>query len=400
MDLRYSEEYEAFRAEVGRFLAASWPLQGDEAKLPLVEQATLFRGRAIEAGYLARGIPRQYGGSEQAADVLKSTIIREQFRAARAPGDLAGIGPSMLVPTLLEQGREWQKEKFVAPTIRGEVTWCQGYSEPGSGSDLASLQTKAELRGDEWVINGHKIWTSGAAEADYMFCLCRTEPGAGKHAGISYLLIDMKGPGITVTPLEQMTGSADFNEVFFDDARTPADWIVGKRGEGWLVSRSTLKHERNMIGNSEGTAAQFAGLVQLARNAKRDGRPAIEDPVVRQELARIEGYVASHRYSGYRQLTQAARDQDAGPMGMMNKLVSTNIGQKIAQLAIDLTGDSALLAPTARNMMAGQGFAGWIGQYMWSIGIAIAGGTANIQRNVIGERALGLPRDAAANRSR
>ena len=400
MDLRYSEEYEALRAEVREFLADHWPLEGDEAELPLAEQASLARGRAIEAGYLARGIPRQYGGSEQPPDVLKSTIIREEFRAARAPGDLAGIGPSMLVPTLLEHGSEWQKERFVSPTIRGEISWCQGYSEPGSGSDLASLQTRAELRGDEWVINGHKIWTSGAMQADYMFCLCRTEPDVGKHAGISYLLIDMKGPGITVSPLRQMTGSADFNEVFFDDARTPADWIVGKRGEGWLVSRSTLKHERNMIGNSEGTSAQFAGLLQLARTALRGGRPAIEDPVVRQELARIEGYVAAHRYSGYSQLTLAAHDQDPGPMGMMNKLLSTNIGQKLAQLAFDLVGDTALLAPGARNIMAGQGFGGWIGQYMWSLGIAIAGGTANIQRNVIGERGLGLPRDAAANRSR
>ena len=399
MDLRYSDEYEDFRREVREFLAEHWPLRGDEAGLPIAEQAARFRGRAIEAGYLARGIPRRYGGSEQPPDVLKSSVIREEFRRVRAPGDLAGIGPSMLVPTLLEHGSEWQKEKFIAPTIRGELSWCQGYSEPGSGSDLASLQTKAELRGGEWVINGHKIWTSGAREADYMFCLCRTEPGAGKHAGISYLLIDMKGPGITVSPLKQMTGSADFNEVFFDDARTPADWIVGKRGEGWLVSRSTLKHERNMIGNSEGTAAQFAGLLQLARTARRDGRPAIADPVVRQELARIEGYVASHRYAGYRQLTQAARGQDPGPMGLMNKLVSTNIGQKMAQLALDLIGDTALLAPTARNVMAGQGLGGWVGQYMWSLGIAIAGGTANIQRNVIGERALGLPRDAAANRS-
>ncbi len=393
MDLRYSEEYEALRAEVRKFLAGHWPLEGDEAELPLAEQASLARGRAIEAGYLARGIPRQYGGSEQPPDVLKSTIIREEFRAARAPGDLAGIGPSMLVPTLLEHGSEWQKERFVSPTIRGEISWCQGYSEPGSGSDLASLQTRAELRGDEWVINGHKIWTSGAMQADYMFCLCRTEPDVGTHAGISYLLIALKGPGITVSPLRQMTGSADFNEVFFDDARTPADWIVGKRGEGWLVSRSTLKHERNMIGNSEGTSAQFAGLLQLARTALRGGRPAIEDPVVRQELARIEGYVASHRYSGYSQLTLAAHDQDSGPMGMMNKLLSTNIGQKLAQLAFDLVGDTALLAPGARNVMAGQGFGGWIGQYMWSLGIAIAGGTANVQRNVIGERGLGLPRD-------
>ena len=399
MDLRYNEQYEAFRAEVSSFLEESWPLKGDEAELPPAEQASRFRSRAIERGYLARGIPKRYGGSEREADVLKSTIIREEFRKVRAPGDPAGIGPSMLAPTLLEKGEEWQKEKFVPPTIRGEMIWAQGYSEPGSGSDLASLQTRAELDGDEWVVNGQKIWTSGAQFAEYIFLLCRTEPEAGKHAGISYLLMPMRQEGIEVRPLRQMTGTADFNEVFFTDARTPADHIVGKRGEGWLVSRATLKHERNMIGSAEGTAAQLEGLVRLAASVQRGGRPAIQDPAVRQELARIEGHVVAHRYSGYRQLTLAARDQEPGPAGLMNKLVSTNLGQDIAKLALDLIGDVGLLAPTPANAMAGEGLGGWIGSYMWSLGIAIAGGTANVQRNVIAERGLGLPRDAAANRS-
>jgi len=178
MDLSYSAEYESFRGEVARFLAASWPLQGTEAELSSDQKAAVFRGRAIAAGYLARSIPKRYGGSEQAADVLKAQVIREEFFRARAPGDPTGIGPSMLVPTLLEKGTEWQREKFIGPTIRGEVVWCQGYSEPGSGSDLASLQTRAEVIGDEWVINGQKIWTSGAHVADYMFCLCRTERDA------------------------------------------------------------------------------------------------------------------------------------------------------------------------------------------------------------------------------
>ncbi len=397
MDLRYSEEYEAFRVEVRAWLAQAWPLRGDEAKLSPGEQASLFRQRAIEQGYLCRSIPRVYGGSEQPPDVLKAAIISEEVRRAQAPGEPRGIGPSMLAPTLLEQGSEWQKEKFIPPTIRGDMLWCQGYSEPGSGSDLASLQTRAELVGDEWVINGHKVWTSGAKEAHYMFCLCRTEPDAGKHAGISYLLIDMNQPGIDVRPLRQMTGSADFNEVFLSDVRTPADWIVGKRGEGWLVSRSTLKHERNMIGSAEASAGTFANLVQLARNTRRNGRPAAADPEIRQRLATIEGYVAAHRYSGYRQLTLAARDQNPGPAGLMNKLTSTNLGHEMAKLAYDLIGEHGLLAPSFENMRAGRGESGWVGQYMWSLGIAIAGGTANVQRNVIAERGLGLPRDRAAD---
>ena len=397
MDLSYSDEYEAFRVEVRAFLDARWPLKGNEAELPLAKQGSLFRERAIAAGYQCRAVPRQYGGAEQPADVLQAAIIQEEWRRAKAPGEMRGIGPSMLVPTLLEKGSEWQKEKFIPPTLRGDISWCQGYSEPGSGSDLASLQTRAELVGDEWVINGQKIWTSGAGEADYMFCLCRTEPDAGKHAGISYLLIDMKQPGIDVRPLRQMTGSADFNEVFLADVRTPSDWIVGERGEGWIVSRATLKHERNMIGSAEQSSFLFAGLVQLAQDSQRNGGPASRDPHVRQRLVAIEGYAAAHRYSGYRQLTLAARDQDPGLAALLNKITSTNLGSEMAKLAYDLIGEHGLESPSFENMRAGRGHSGWVGQFMWSLGIAIAGGTANIQRNVIAERGLGLPRDRAAD---
>ncbi len=396
MDLRFSEEYESFRGEVRAFLKEHWPLSGAEAELPPAEQAGRFRERATAAGYLYRSIPSHYGGAEQPPDVLKATVIQEEWRRAHAPGEMRGIGPSMLVPTLIECGSEQQKEKFIRPTLRGDVQWCQGYSEPGSGSDLASLQTRAVLEDGEWVINGHKIWTSGAQHADYMFCLCRTEPDAGKHGGISYLLIDMHQPGIDVRPLRQMTGSADFNEVFLNDVRTPADWIVGKRGEGWIVSRATLKHERNMIGSAEQSQAIFDRLVGLAR-AERPGGPRSRDPHVRQGLAEIEGYVAAHRYSGYRQLTQAARGRDAGMAPLLNKITSTNLGDKMAKLAYDLIGEQGLCSPSFENMRAGRGESGWVGQYMWSLGMAIGGGTANIQRNVIAERGLGLPRDRAAD---
>jgi len=400
MDLSYSEELEGYREEVSTFLGANWPLSGDEAKKGLEEQAAIFRERAIAAGYLCRNIPKQYGGSEQEGDVLKAQIIREEFGRAHAPMEPRGIGTMMLVPTLLERGEEWQKEKFVPETIKGRIHWCQGYSEPGSGSDLASLKTRGELVGDEWVINGQKIWTSGANQANYMFCLVRTEPEASKHAGISYLLIDMKQPGIDVRPLKQMTGTAEFCEVFFNDVKTPKDWIVGKRGEGWLVSRTTLKHERNSIGSTQQTRASLNGLIALAKQSKIGGKPAIEDPTIRQRLAKIEGYVRSHQYSGYRTLTKDAKGEDAGPITMMNKIISTNIGHEVAKLSIDLLGDDGMLDATAGGMTGM--FAGgraWISQYMYSLGIAVAGGTANIQRNVIGERALGLPRDAAAQRS-
>ncbi|MEN8161444.1 MAG: acyl-CoA dehydrogenase family protein [Myxococcota bacterium] len=403
MDLRYGPEYEAFRGEVKAFLAAHWPLEGDEAKQDLATQARTFRLRAIEAGFLGRAIPKAYGGSEQAADPLRAAVVREEFLRVRAPMDPPGIGTMMLIPTLLEKGAEWQKKKFVPGTILGDIQWCQGYSEPGSGSDLASLKTRGERVGDEWVINGQKIWTSGAKTAHFMFCLVRTEAEASKHAGISYLLIDMNQPGIDVRPLKQMTGGADFNEVFLTDVRTPKDWIVGKRGEGWLVSRTTLKHERDSIGNAAMTEVMFKGLVRLARESKRGGRPAIEDPAIRQRLAALEGYVLSHKYSGYRQLTANLRGEHVGILSLMNKLHSTNIGQEVSKVAFDLLEADALTDPASTTRLMGlapKNNAGWVGQFMSSLGVAIAGGTANIQRNVIAERGLGLPRDWAAQQSK
>ncbi len=405
MDLSYGSEIEAYRKDVQAFLTANWPPSGDELDYSREEQTARFRARATEAGYLNRSIPRQYGGSEQPVEPLKGAVIAEEFARAHAPTEPRGIGTMMLVPTLLERGEEWQKEKWVRPTILGEYRWCQGYSEPGSGSDLASLSTRGELDGDHWVINGQKIWTSSAAEADFMFCLVRTEPEAKKHAGISYLLIDMKQPGIDVRPLKQMTGSMEFNEVFFNDVKTPRDWIVGKRGEGWLVSRTTLKHERNGIGAAAQSVNLLNSLVALARERTLDGRPAIEDTTIRRRLVQLEGYVRAHQYSGYYQMTKDLKGENPGAIQLMNKLNSTNMGHMIAKLAMEILGDDGLVAPSAAGVASlasdtDSPSASWVAQYMSSVGVAIAGGTANIQRNVIGERGYGLPRDAAANRGR
>lgn len=401
MDLNYSSEAETYRETVSEFVEANWPLKGAEKDLSFDEQCTLFRKRATDANFLYRNIPRKYGGSEQAPDVMKGQIIRDEFTKKWAPTEARGIGTMMLVPTLLERGEEWMKEKFVPATMSGEIRWCQGYSEPGSGSDLASLKTRGEIVGDEWVINGQKIWTTGAHEADYMFILVRTEPDASKHAGISYLLLDMHQPGVEVRPLRTMTGTVDFNEVFFTDAKTPKDWIVGKRGEGWNVSRTTLKHERNSIGATAQTNAQFKGLVKLAREVKINGKPAIKDESIRQRLSVLEGHILAHRYSGYRQMTHDIAGTDPGIIRLMTKIYATEIGHMVAKLAMDLIGDTGMMgAGSATLGNVPKGSQAWIGQYMYSLGIAIAGGTANIQRNVIAERGLGLPRDAAADRSK
>ncbi|HKK52874.1 MAG TPA: acyl-CoA dehydrogenase family protein, partial [Myxococcota bacterium] len=265
MDLEYGEEYERFREAVRIFLKG-WPLQGEEAELPMEEQEAIFRKRGIEAGFVYRHIPREYGGSGQPSDALEDQIIVEEFFRAGAPRDLSTQGAGMLAPTLIEFGTEEQKRRYVPPALTGEELWCQGYSEPGSGSDLASLQCQARLEGDEWVINGQKIWTSSAQRAHMMFGLFRTEPDARKHEGISYLLVPMDTPGIEVRPLREMSGGYEFNEVFFTDARIPAANIVGQRGQGWQVSRATLVHERNLIGNPFMMRDAFNDLVALARS--------------------------------------------------------------------------------------------------------------------------------------
>lgn len=398
MDLKYSHTYQCFREEVEAFVRSFWKPDTKAPKSERRAAESAFRARSIEAGYLYRSVPRAYGGSEQAPDVLKAQIIREAFALARAPGELPGVGVAMLVPTLLEHGTEAQKQRFIRPTLAGEYLWAQGYSEPNAGSDLVSLKTRGELAGDQWVINGQKIWSTLAQYAHYMFVLTRTEPtGTSKHAGISYLLVDLKQPGVTIRPLKQITGGAEFCEVFFDNATTPAEWIVGERGAGWAVSKSTLSHERSALGGASTSVGLFNKLVDLAQRRQINGQAALKDPAMRQRLATLKGSVDAHLYSSYRQLSMSAHGQDPGVVKLMNKLVSTQIGHEVAKVARDLIGSDLLLAPPVEGSAGGKGTGDekWINQFMGSLGLAIAGGTSNIQRNVIAERGYGLPREDA-----
>jgi alkylation response protein AidB-like acyl-CoA dehydrogenase len=394
MDLSFGPQYEELRRSVEAFCRETWPAGGATER----ERGIAWRKRALAAGYLHRTVPKQYGGGGQQPDILAETVIRRAFEASGVPYRASSQGTHMLVPTLLECGTEQQRAAYIERTLTGELSWCQGYSEPGSGSDLASLKSSAVLQGDEWVINGQKIWTSNATVADMMFGLFRTEPNAPKHAGISYLLLDMRTPGIDVRPLKMMQGGEDFCEVFLNAVRIPAQNIVGKRGEGWNVSRATLKHERMLIGDSAGAQLMFAGLVELAKRTPRNGQPATRDPLVRQRLAEIEGYLAAQEYASARMLTAIAKHRDAIVLAEMltAKLTATNIGQRMAKLAMDLLGERGLGEPAAgeaemgiRHFTDGR----WVSQYMMSLSTAIAGGASNIQRNIIGERLLGLPRD-------
>jgi alkylation response protein AidB-like acyl-CoA dehydrogenase len=396
MDLSYGAEAESFREEVRAFLKAEWS-PGERRKDELKAYVADFRISATDKGYLYRAIPKQYGGSQHPVDVIKAQVIREEFQRARAPMEIAGNGMNMTVPTLLEQGTEEQKDLFIRKTMSGEYIWGQGYSEPGSGSDLASVRTKGELSADgsKWIINGQKIWTSQGMLSTHMFMLVRTEPDAPKHDGITYLLIDLDQPGITRRPIKQMTGEEGnhtFCEFFFDNAETPVSWQVGERGKGWYVSRTTLKHERASIGSADGLGNQFKKLVELAKEVGRIG-----EPVIRDKLAQIEGYVLSHRYTSFRLFSCAAAGENPGSVSLMMKLYLTEIGHEMALLAQELIGEHAFIEPEGAGGRGPRGPRGpekWMDQIMGSLGNSIAGGASNIQRNIIGERGLGLPRDA------
>src|SRR5438477_2317419 len=324
MDLSYSPEEHAFQREVRGWLARNMPKrEPDERPLDFHDPRRIARGKGwqrklYEAGYVAMGWPRDYGG--QGADVMRQTIVNEEMVRARAPGLIGLMGIQMVGPTLIHHGTEEQRQRYLPKILTAEEIWCQGYSEPGAGSDLASLRTRAELVGDEFIVNGQKVWTSNAQFSDWMFCLVRTDPEAPKHRGISYILIDMKTPGIAVRPLIQMTGDAGFNEVFFEDVRVPRANLVGELNQGWMVANATLFYERNTLGSTTRTQLMMQNLIRLARSRQRYGKPAAADPVLRQRLADLLTRVEAMKYHSYRQLTDAIKGRSPGIAAMVNKL--------------------------------------------------------------------------------
>ncbi len=386
MDLTPTPEMLAFRDEVREFLKAhAADFSAGQAKDVFAWQRLL-----IEHGYAARTIPKAYGGYGAEPDILKSRIIAEEFIAAGAPRGMAGQGISMLAPTLLEVGSEEQKTRWIGPTLRGEIIWCQGYSEPGAGSDLASLQTKAVEDGSDFLISGSKIWTSTAAQAQMMFCLVRTEPDAAKHEGISYVLIPMSTPGIEVRPLKTMTGSAEFNEVFFTDVRVAQDQVVGGRGRGWFVANTTLKHERGMLGDPNATEARLGALIELMKGEVVDGQRIIDNPVFRDRLMQLQGRAMAMKFNGLRLITAQLTQEPVGVAGLVVKLQGCELNHQIAALAIDALGELGILYHDGPHLRA-RGT--WQRSYMFDLGLIIGGGTAQIQKNIISERGLGMPRE-------
>ena len=389
MDLSYGAEYEAFRAEVRDFISAHRD-QAPKGEGMRSEKVLKWQKLLIEHGYAARTIPEAYGGFGAEPDVLISRIIAEEFANAQVSPGLGGQGISMLVPTLLEVGSEEQRQTFIQPTIHGEMVWCQGYSEPGAGSDLASLRTAAVLDGDEWVVNGQKIWTSTAHLADWIFCLVRTEPDAPKHQGISFLLFRMDTPGIEIRPLVDMTGTANFNEVFFTDVRVPKQQIVGARGQGWQVANSILRHERASLGDPNIMLSRLNALIKLMQSETIDGRRVIDLPAYRDRLMRIQGRVMALGFNDMRLLSARINQKDASLAGMVVKLQGTELRHELEQLGIDAMGELGL-AYGKNPYLRDHG--NWQTHYMYYLGLIIGGGTSQIQKNIISERGLGLPRE-------
>ncbi|MGE0821006.1 MAG: acyl-CoA dehydrogenase [Candidatus Binatia bacterium] len=395
MDFEYTPEQEAFRAEVRNWLAANLPEDlcvddpRDERIAPDYE--TFVRRREWQrtmhkAGWVGIAWPKEYGG--RGAGLMEQVIFDEEYTRARAPVLPGYSGIALCGPTLAQWGTEEQKNTFLPRILSGDIIWCQGYSEPGAGSDLAGLQTRAIEDGDMFIVNGQKVWTSGAQYADWMFMLVRTDPTAPKHNGISYLLVDMKTPGITVRPLVLANGHAHFNEVFFEDVRVPKAHLVGPPNEGWKVTITTLMFERTIAGGGN-YADQILRLAALTTQFHIDGHPAWEQSWVRQRLAQLWTESESLKYTRLRGLTRQLKGLPPGPEGSMLKLCGSELGVRIAQFASELLGAHSIVNhPMASVPDAPR----WFNRLLSARQYTIAGGTSEIQRNIIGDRVLGLPK--------
>ena len=401
MNLNYGPEYKNFKKEVITF-CKKW--EGvhfiDEAKLPLTPitkvggekiTRTEWQSILINEGYFARSIPKEYGGYGGESYVIKNRIIASEFSNHKIPSPMSGQGIDMLVPTLLELGTEEQKKQYIEKTLLGEIIWCQGYSEPNAGSDLANLQTKGELVDGNWVINGQKIWTSTAQYSQMMFCLVRTEPEAKKHAGISYLLIPMETPGIEIRPLIDMTLKAGFNEVFFTDVIIPETNIVGKRGEGWAVANATLTHERGSLNDPNGTMNRVNSLIDRMKKETINGKKLIDIPVYRDKLMALQAKVMAFQSNSLRVLSAKVNSgQDVKMAGMIQKYYGTELRHELEGFAVDVMGEIGTLYEDSPHL---RDKGSWQFLYMYYLGLIIGGGTSQIQKNIIAERGLGMPRE-------
>ena len=394
MDLSYGSEYGVFRQQVRDFIEANRdqaPAAGARGPAGLAWQKLL-----IDNGYHSRTVPKAYGGYGAAPDILASRIIAEEFSAAQLSTGLGGQGISMLTPMLLEMGSEAQKLQFIQPTILGEMVWCQGYSEPGAGSDLASLTTKAELDGDEWVINGQKIWTSTAQSADWIFCLVRTDFEVPKHSGISFILFDMRSKGVTTKPIKLISGNSVFCETFFDDVRVPARNVVGKLNDGWAIAKRLLQHERTMIsgfglgGGRAARGSQNTGLDAVAMTYRGD-KGRLSDPVLRDQIAQHRIDSEAFAFTSQRSAQEAKQSRGPNATSSMLKNYGCELNKRRYELLLRAMGTQALGWESVNPEDFGPQELAAARDWLRSKGNSIEGGTYEVQLNVIAKRVLGLP---------
>ena len=402
MDFNDTPDEAAFRGEVRRFLEAEAPTKRAGGPVPsrrlladpdwgdAVKRAKQWQAKKADAGFAAITWPKQWGGRE--GSPIQQIIYNQEEAHYIVPKGVFEIGLGMCIPTLMAHGTPAQLERYVRPALRGEEIWCQLFSEPSAGSDLAGLRTRAERDGEEWIINGQKIWTSGAHFADLGILITRTNPDVPKHRGLTMFFIDMRSPGIEVRRIRQISGTSNFNEVFFTDTRVPDHQRLGEVGAGWKVALTTLMNERLAVGDAPGP--DFDDIFALARTLLIDGTPAIRDSAVRDKLA--DWYVKTQglAYTKFRTMTALSRGQVPGPEASITKLVSATKLQEIATYAIDLIGQSgAVMDPQLAPMDALFQEA-----LLYAPALRIAGGSDEILRNIIAERVLGLPGDVRVDK--
>ncbi|MGH1505647.1 MAG: acyl-CoA dehydrogenase family protein, partial [Acidimicrobiales bacterium] len=409
MDLDYPQEAEAFRADIRAWLEENLPDGWLDGTLEMTDDEreafnTSWTEKLFEGGWICASWPTEYGG--KGLETMEAVVLNEEFAKAGAPmrGDF--FGDTLVGPTILQWGTEEQKKQFLPGILQGKTAWCQGFSEPEAGSDLAALKTKAELDGDEWVINGQKVWTTQAQHADYCFVLARTDQDVSKHAGISYLLVPMDQPGVEVRPIEQVDGSGEFNEVFFTDARCAKDNVVGGVNNGWKVAMTTLGFERGTSATTGHRRFQIE-LDAIVETARENG--AIDDPLIRQRIAAAHTKVQIMRVNGLRSLTATlnkTKDLGVAAIGATNKMNWSEYHRDVMELWIDVAGmqsqildgdyDEDSTNPNRRRGKKNYPVNAMQASYFFSRSETIWGGTAEIQRNIVGERVLGLPKEPKA----
>jgi alkylation response protein AidB-like acyl-CoA dehydrogenase len=400
MDLTYTPDDLEFRRTMRAWLAAQVP----EREPKTLEERRAWHRKLYDAGYVGLGWPKAYGGGD--AGPMRQAIVADEMARSGAPPPINPLGIGIVGPTIIVHGTEAQKRRYLQKILMAEELWCQLYSEPNAGSDLASMKTRAEDRGDHFAVTGQKIWTSGGLIADWGLLLARTDPAVPKHKGISCFLIAMRQPGVEVRPLRQITGNAHFSEVFMTEARVEKSDLVGRLGQGWEIAQTTLSYERggNSLARVTRYTSAFHGLVRATRALTRDGRPLLDDPLVRGKLGRIYAELEVQRYAALRVLSALEKGESPGAASSITKLSYSEFEKRYHELAQEILGPHGQLMTPEDDVGAVDTSSGepgtWATAFLWSRAGTIYAGSSEIQKNVIGERVLGLPKEIRADRAR